>query len=234
MNLQDSLTSLFQTAGFTCNDYRVHERQIENRRQDVIMHRRWVQAVFTYNPAHATQTDPTAAHQEAVTHQSVPATSSNTRQDNQALLRPAGGAAQKAPASICQSAVVKEHGDAQRQQAGGQDDKLCDHDHQLPHQGKHVPSQEHGTADIQQTFQDTCQVSGSLDSASPDADSRQEGIAASCNVPQRQEWEDGGLGSEQDCITGCLFADSTPHDEVAHSSPLLCLPQVLYDLLTLF
>ena len=38
---------LFLDAGFTCQDYKVHERQVENRRQEVTMHRRWVQAVFT-------------------------------------------------------------------------------------------------------------------------------------------------------------------------------------------
>ncbi len=44
---------LFLDAGFTCEDYRVHERQIENRRQEVTMHRRWVQAVFTHAPQQA-------------------------------------------------------------------------------------------------------------------------------------------------------------------------------------
>ncbi len=44
---------LFLDAGFTCQDYRVHERQIENRRQEVTMHRRWVQAVFTLAPQQA-------------------------------------------------------------------------------------------------------------------------------------------------------------------------------------
>ena len=48
--LQEVLISLFKTAGFTCDDYRLHERQIENRRQQVVMHRRWVQAIFTYKP----------------------------------------------------------------------------------------------------------------------------------------------------------------------------------------
>lgn len=48
--LQEMLISLFKAAGFTCDDYRLHERQIENRRQQVVMHRRWVQAVFTYKP----------------------------------------------------------------------------------------------------------------------------------------------------------------------------------------
>lgn len=48
--LQEMLISLFKAAGFTCNDYRLHERQIENRRQQVVMHRRWVQAIFTYTP----------------------------------------------------------------------------------------------------------------------------------------------------------------------------------------
>lgn len=45
---------LFLDAGFTCQDYKVHERQIENRRQEVTMHRRWVQAVFTLAPQQAT------------------------------------------------------------------------------------------------------------------------------------------------------------------------------------
>ncbi len=45
---------LFLEAGFTCQDYKVHERQIENRRQEVTMHRRWVQAVFTLAPQQAT------------------------------------------------------------------------------------------------------------------------------------------------------------------------------------
>lgn len=45
---------LFLDAGFTCQDYKVHERQIENRRQQVTMHRRWVQAVFTLAPTQAT------------------------------------------------------------------------------------------------------------------------------------------------------------------------------------
>ncbi len=44
---------LFLDAGFTCEDYKVHERQIENRRQEVTMHRRWVQAVFTLAPQQA-------------------------------------------------------------------------------------------------------------------------------------------------------------------------------------
>ena len=48
--LQEMLISLFKAAGFTCDDYRLHERQIENRRQRVVMHRRWVQAIFTYKP----------------------------------------------------------------------------------------------------------------------------------------------------------------------------------------
>ena len=48
--LQEMLISLFKAAGFTCDDYRLHERQIENRRQQVVMHRRWVQAIFTYKP----------------------------------------------------------------------------------------------------------------------------------------------------------------------------------------
>lgn len=48
--LQEMLVSLFKAAGFTCNDYKVHERQIENRQQQVVMHRRWVQAIFTYKP----------------------------------------------------------------------------------------------------------------------------------------------------------------------------------------
>ena len=48
--LQEMLISLFKAAGFTCNDYSLHERQIENRRQQVVMHRRWVQAIFTYTP----------------------------------------------------------------------------------------------------------------------------------------------------------------------------------------
>ena len=47
---QDSLVKLFQDAGFRCEEYKVHERQIENRRQEVTMHRRWVQAAFTYLP----------------------------------------------------------------------------------------------------------------------------------------------------------------------------------------
>lgn len=48
--LQEMLVSLFKAAGFTCNGYKVHERQIENRQQQVVMHRRWVQAIFTYKP----------------------------------------------------------------------------------------------------------------------------------------------------------------------------------------
>lgn len=48
--LQEMLISLFKAAGFTCDDYRLQERQIENRRQQVVMHRRWVQAIFTYKP----------------------------------------------------------------------------------------------------------------------------------------------------------------------------------------
>ena len=48
--LQEMLVSLFKAAGFTCNDYKVHDRQIENRQQQVVMHRRWVQAIFTYKP----------------------------------------------------------------------------------------------------------------------------------------------------------------------------------------
>ena len=232
MHFQDSLISLFTAAGFTCNDYRVHERQIENRRQDVVMHRRWVQAVFTYNPAHAVQTEHTTAHPAAESHQSVTETSSHTRRQNQAVNIPETEAAHKVPTSSFQSRAMKERGDAHRQQASGQDDKLCDSHLQLPHGGKQVPSCEHDTADTQQTFQDTCQVSGALDSSLPDAESQEDGIAASRSVPQRQEWEDGGLGSEQDSITGCLFADRTPPDEVA-LIPLLCLSQVLYDLLTL-
>lgn len=58
--LQEILTGLFKAAGFTCEDYRLHERQIENRRQQVVMHRRWVQAVFTYNPPAQPCLQPTA------------------------------------------------------------------------------------------------------------------------------------------------------------------------------
>lgn len=50
---KESLMKLFLDAGFTCKDYKVHERQIENRRQGVTMHRRWVQAVFTHQPSQA-------------------------------------------------------------------------------------------------------------------------------------------------------------------------------------
>ncbi|KAL0024741.1 hypothetical protein WJX77_012493 [Trebouxia sp. C0004] len=51
---KESLMKLFLDAGFTCEEYKVHERQIENRRQEVTMHRRWVQAVFTYAAPQAT------------------------------------------------------------------------------------------------------------------------------------------------------------------------------------
>ncbi len=51
--LQESLVKLFLDAGFRCEEYKVHERQIENRQQEVTIHRRWVQAVFTYAPQQA-------------------------------------------------------------------------------------------------------------------------------------------------------------------------------------
>lgn len=49
--LQVSLKKLFQDAGFTCLEFEIHERQIENRKQQVVMHRRWVQATFLYTPS---------------------------------------------------------------------------------------------------------------------------------------------------------------------------------------
>jgi hypothetical protein len=41
--------------GFSCEAMKVHARDIENRRQQVVMHRRWVQAVFTYRRGGAAQ-----------------------------------------------------------------------------------------------------------------------------------------------------------------------------------
>lgn len=63
---QEMLTGLFEAAGFTCDDYRLHERQIENRRQQVVMHRCWVQAVFTYNPPAQPCLQPTAPLTQAL------------------------------------------------------------------------------------------------------------------------------------------------------------------------
>ena len=40
---------LFGNAGFVCKEYKVHERQIENKRRELTMHRRWVQAIFLYS-----------------------------------------------------------------------------------------------------------------------------------------------------------------------------------------
>lgn len=39
---------LFNDAGFTCENFQIFEREIENRKQQVVMHRRWVQATFVH------------------------------------------------------------------------------------------------------------------------------------------------------------------------------------------
>ena len=72
--LQASLLGLFSEAGFVCLDFQIHERQIENRRQQVVMHRRWVQAKFVYShsklPAHSSAIDQEADVQQCNTQRS--------------------------------------------------------------------------------------------------------------------------------------------------------------------
>lgn len=48
--LQDELAALFACEGFVCEASTVHARIIENRKSGVRMPRRWVQAVFRYDP----------------------------------------------------------------------------------------------------------------------------------------------------------------------------------------
>jgi hypothetical protein len=49
--LQDELSALFASEGFVCEDSLIHARTIENRKSGVKMPRRWVQAVFRFDPA---------------------------------------------------------------------------------------------------------------------------------------------------------------------------------------
>jgi hypothetical protein len=48
--VQAALQELFQNAGFICKDVHVHERTVENRRKQSVMHRRWLQGVFCLPP----------------------------------------------------------------------------------------------------------------------------------------------------------------------------------------
>eukprot|EP00803_Ostreobium_quekettii_P003831 evm.model.scf_404.3 EVM.evm.TU.scf_404.3 scf_404:66256-70198(+) len=43
---KEYVLSLFEGEGFTCTSIRICERKVENRAQKLVMHRKWVQAVF--------------------------------------------------------------------------------------------------------------------------------------------------------------------------------------------
>lgn len=90
--LQASLLGLFCEAGFACADFQIHERQIENRKQQVVMHRRWVQAKFVYShsqlPASVLgsamnkQADAQQAHTQQASAQQANTQQANTQQAN--------------------------------------------------------------------------------------------------------------------------------------------------------
>ena len=64
--MQTDLRGLFARHGFTCQQMHVQQRQIENRQQGIVMHRRWIQAVFTYQgPARPATQEASQTEQQA-------------------------------------------------------------------------------------------------------------------------------------------------------------------------
>ena len=195
-------------AGFSCSDYKVHERQIENRRQDIVMHRRWVQAVFTYEPAGRTCNQPAASDGKLADHQPKAGTGSN--------------AALQTDPPISNYSVH-----TTQQQAAATRDDDAPHRHQLPNTqtGAQAPGPGDNRAESQQhqsheKLQSQSAPGSGVTSCS--SEHEDETTAASCSPPQRQEWEQGGTDAEQERLTGCLFADNTPPEEVILLSASLC------------
>ena len=210
---QATLLRLFKDAGFRCVDYKVHERQIENRLREVTMHRRWVQAVFCHAPDQATAptisdktTDSSQAHAcnvpsavlasdpQASAHMQKTDQDQHSSSQTGFFSQPEQQAWQQnqqgAPAGNCSSP---------NQQSESDPKPLHAKQYQVSPDAPDV------TPEAQQSAESDCMPSpnGSLSSSL-----EHQGEQATSHAVQQQEWEDGGTTPEEELLTGCLFAEA--------------------------
>ncbi len=192
----------------------MHERQIENRRQEVTMHRRWVQAVFTYAPEQAGTFLFMNQDVQSSTGGKTCSAKPSAGQQSASYMDSTEHMSHMQPPSQDQHSLMNDHKPGSRPlelRAHNQSTGVSNHQTSEAHDGSQAsvqpPEQIAGTQQLPGCEQPNPNASHQTIMQQEGDQSAAAAATPTADVVQQQEWEEGGTRPGEEPLTGCLFAE---------------------------